>query len=156
MAAAGRLAARTTVDRDEADPLTSREREAAALLDQALSNRQIAGRLVLSERTVESRMRGILTKTQCAKPDRVRGSVEPVMSMATARGLFGLDPADQVLPADRFQQGRMVGGHMPADHPDHLVIAIAAGHEPAFASDQFHPHASCSGCLPERNARMLA
>ena len=84
MAAAGRLAARTTVDRDEADPLTSREREAAALLDQALSNRQIAGRLVLSERTVESRMRGILTKTQCAKPDRVRGSVEPVMSMATA------------------------------------------------------------------------
>ena len=28
----------------------------------------------------------------------------------------------------------MVGGHVPPDHPDHLVIAIAAGYEPAFAS----------------------
>ena len=66
MAAAGRLAARTTVDRDEADPLTSGEREVAALLAEALSNRQIAARLVLSERTVESHVPSILTKAQCA------------------------------------------------------------------------------------------
>jgi hypothetical protein len=59
--------------------------------------------------------------------------------------LFRLDPADQVLPADRFQQGRMVGGHVSPDHPDHLVIVIAAGHEPAFASDQLHSRASYSG-----------
>ena len=30
------------------------------------------------------------------------------------RGLFHPDPAEQVLPADRIQQGRMVGGHVPA------------------------------------------
>jgi DNA-binding CsgD family transcriptional regulator len=65
-AAAGRLAARIAADRDQADPLTSREREVAALLAQALSNRQIAARLVLSERTVESHVRSILAKTQCA------------------------------------------------------------------------------------------
>ena len=71
-------------------------------------------------------------------------------------GLFRLDPADQVVPADRFQQGRMVGGHVPPDHPDHLVIAIAAGHEPAFASDQLHPHTLLLWLQPQRNARMLA
>jgi DNA-binding CsgD family transcriptional regulator len=66
VAAAGRLAARIAVDRDEASPLTCREREVAALLAEALSNRQIAARLVLSERTVESHVRSILAKTQCA------------------------------------------------------------------------------------------
>jgi hypothetical protein len=50
----------------------------------------------------------------------------------------------------------MVGGYVPPDHPDHLVIAIAARHEAAFASDQFHPRASYSGCPVQRNARMLA
>ena len=64
--AAGQLAARIAADRDRADPLTSREREVAALLAQALSNRQIADRLVLSERTVESHVRSILAKTQYA------------------------------------------------------------------------------------------
>ena len=66
VAAAGRLAARIAADCDQADPLTSREREVAVLLAEALSNRQIAARLVLSERTVESHVRSILAKTQCA------------------------------------------------------------------------------------------
>ena len=61
---------------------------------------------------------------------------------SSTAGLFRLDPAGQLLSADRFQQGRMVGGQVPSDHPDHLVIAIAAGYEPAFASDQLHPCAS--------------
>jgi DNA-binding CsgD family transcriptional regulator/tetratricopeptide (TPR) repeat protein len=66
VAAAGRLAAQIAADRDGADPLTGREREIAVLLTDALSNRQIAARLVLSERTVESHVRSILAKTQCA------------------------------------------------------------------------------------------
>ncbi len=66
VAAAGGLSARIAADRDEAGPLTSREREVAALVAEALSNRQIAARLVLSERTVESHVRSILAKTQCA------------------------------------------------------------------------------------------
>ena len=66
VAAAGRLAAQLAADRDDPDPLTGREREVGALLAEALSNRQIAARLVLSERTVESHVRSILAKTQCA------------------------------------------------------------------------------------------
>ncbi|MGI5242013.1 AAA family ATPase [Dactylosporangium sp. CA-139066] len=64
--AAGRLAAGIAEDRDGADPLTAREREIAALLAEALTNRQIAARLVLSERTIESHVRSILAKTRCA------------------------------------------------------------------------------------------
>jgi DNA-binding CsgD family transcriptional regulator len=45
-----------------ADPLTDREREVVALVAQALSNREIASALVLSERTVESHVRRILAK----------------------------------------------------------------------------------------------
>ena len=89
----------------------------------------------------------------CPMPNWVHESGDLLDSV---QGLFRLDPADQVLPANRFQQGRMVGGHVPPDHPDHLVIVIAPGHETAFASDQLHPRASYSGCLPQRNARMLA
>ena len=48
--------------RDE-DPLTAREREVARLVAQALSNREVARALVLSERTVESHVRSILAKT---------------------------------------------------------------------------------------------
>jgi len=36
----------------------------------------------------------------------------------------------------------MVGGHVPPNLPDHLVITFAARHEPAFASNQLHPRAS--------------
>jgi DNA-binding CsgD family transcriptional regulator len=53
-----RLAAATRA----ADPLTDREREIADLVARALTNREIAARLVLSERTVESHVRNILAK----------------------------------------------------------------------------------------------
>jgi DNA-binding NarL/FixJ family response regulator len=55
--AAARASARPT------DPLTPREREVAELVGQAMSNRDVASKLVLSERTVESHVRNILAKT---------------------------------------------------------------------------------------------
>jgi len=63
------------------------------------------------------------------------GSLEQELIGPAAPGLFDPDPAEQVLPADRVQEGRMVAGHVPPDHPDNLVIAVASGHEPALASD---------------------
>jgi DNA-binding NarL/FixJ family response regulator len=48
--------------RRSASPLSAREAEVAALVARALSNREIAASLVLSERTVESHVRSILSK----------------------------------------------------------------------------------------------
>jgi DNA-binding CsgD family transcriptional regulator len=48
------------------DPLTAREHEVVELVAQALSNRDVVRRLVLSERTVESHVRNVLAKTGLA------------------------------------------------------------------------------------------
>lgn len=59
-------AAKVAVDiaarRRSSSPLSAREEEVASLVAQALSNRQIADRLVLSERTIETHVRSILAK----------------------------------------------------------------------------------------------
>jgi DNA-binding NarL/FixJ family response regulator len=59
------LAAAATALRDErrrAGALTAREEQVAALVAEGLSNRQIAHRLHLSERTTENHVTHILTK----------------------------------------------------------------------------------------------
>ena len=52
----------TTAPTPDLGPLTPREREVAALVAQGLSNRQIAERLVITERTVAAHMEHILDK----------------------------------------------------------------------------------------------
>lgn len=78
------------------------------------------------------------------------GSQDPV--------LFGLDPAEQILVADRVEKRGMVTGHVPADHPDYLIIAVASGHVPALTPDELHRRASppLRWLYPQRSARMLA
>lgn len=62
LAAADTLLARMDAQARAASPLSPRECEVAALIALAMSNRQIAERLVLSERTVETHVRSILAK----------------------------------------------------------------------------------------------
>jgi predicted ATPase/DNA-binding CsgD family transcriptional regulator len=49
---------------DRAFPLTEREREVATLIAEGLTNRQIAARLVISERTADAHVRNILGKLE--------------------------------------------------------------------------------------------
>ncbi|UMP03689.1 AAA family ATPase [Amycolatopsis sp. EV170708-02-1] len=71
LARASALLDRIRAERRAADPLTGREREIVALLADALSNRRIAEKLVLSERTVESHVRSILAKLGLANRTEV-------------------------------------------------------------------------------------
>ncbi|MGY1705694.1 ATP-binding protein [Geodermatophilus sp. SYSU D00697] len=54
------------LDGGRPDPLTAREREVAALVAEGLTNRQIAARLHLSERTAQNHVQHILTKLDLA------------------------------------------------------------------------------------------
>ncbi len=66
--AADKLLADIAAATRSADPLTPREREVHALVATGMTNREIATRLVLSERTVETHVRNILAKL--ALPNR--------------------------------------------------------------------------------------
>jgi non-specific serine/threonine protein kinase len=54
-----------------ADPLTPREREVAGLIAQGFTNREIAARLVITERTAESHVQHILDKLGVASRGRI-------------------------------------------------------------------------------------
>jgi DNA-binding NarL/FixJ family response regulator len=73
-AAASGLLARARAEARSRDPLTDREREIADLVAAALTNRQIADRLVLSERTVESHVRSVLAKLAVANRTEIATS----------------------------------------------------------------------------------
>lgn len=62
LAEADRLLRRIGIEERTADPLSPRESEVVQLIAQALTNRQIATRLTLSERTVETHVRSVLAK----------------------------------------------------------------------------------------------
>jgi DNA-binding CsgD family transcriptional regulator/tetratricopeptide (TPR) repeat protein len=62
LTAADALLARIDSEARAANPLSPRESEVASLIALAMSNRQIAEQLVLSERTVEAHVRSILAK----------------------------------------------------------------------------------------------
>jgi len=62
LATADALLARIDAAAHAANPLSPRESEVASLIATAMTNRQIAERLVLSERTVETHVRSILGK----------------------------------------------------------------------------------------------
>lgn len=58
----GPLATARALKTHDTSPLTPRENEVAALVAQSMTNREIAARLFLSERTIESHIRSILAK----------------------------------------------------------------------------------------------
>ena len=61
---------------EPSNALTRREREVAKLLARGLTNRQIAGELVLSERTVENHVSNILKKLKLSSRSEVAAWVE--------------------------------------------------------------------------------
>ena len=59
--------ARSAQDRPVTSPLTSREREIAELLEQGMSNKEIAARLQIELPTVKNHVHSILTKLKASR-----------------------------------------------------------------------------------------
>ena len=65
-------------------PLTRREREIAGLITGGLTNRQIAARLVIAERTVDTHVGRILAKLGCASRAQVAAIITATAAATTA------------------------------------------------------------------------
>ena len=65
----------TPSSRAEPARLTRRERQVADLVAEGLSNKEIAARLVISQRTAESHVEHILTKLNFTNRAQVAGSI---------------------------------------------------------------------------------
>ena len=61
----------TRAQLEPAEPLTPREREVAELVAQGLTNRMIAARLYLSERTAQNHVQHILTKLDLSNRSQI-------------------------------------------------------------------------------------
>jgi DNA-binding NarL/FixJ family response regulator len=66
--------------------LTEREREVLSLMAEGLTNSAIAGRLVLTERTVESHVRAVLMKLDLPEADGAHRRVLAVIAYLRAAG----------------------------------------------------------------------
>ncbi len=65
-------------------PLTSREQEIAELVAQGMSNKQIAARLVIAQRTAEGHVEHILTKLGFTSRSQIAGWVAERRAATTA------------------------------------------------------------------------
>ena len=74
------------------DPLTARERQIALLVSQGLTNRAVAGRLVVSVRTVEYHVANALTKLQLASRHDLRRVVVQAAQPETRDGQLDKSP----------------------------------------------------------------
>ena len=92
-------------------PLTTREHEIAELITHGLTNRQIAARLVIAERTVDTHVGRILAKLGCASRAQVAAIITATMAATAATtppaALAALPPS----------------GHPPSGSPPALRLA---------------------------------
>jgi DNA-binding CsgD family transcriptional regulator len=114
LATANALVARVDSAARAASPLSPRESEVAGLVGLALSNRQIAERLVLSERTVETHVRSILAKLGYSTRTEVA-------TWSLRRQAGGLEPRQ-----DGAASQRLVLGRRPASPDPGVQVRTAA------------------------------
>jgi DNA-binding NarL/FixJ family response regulator len=102
-----------------ASPLTPRESEVAALIARAMSNKQIAERLVLSERTVETHVRSILIKLgYSTRTEIATWSVRGATGAAGATSAAGAAGTAGVRGSDPAPAGLAAGERAEHDQPD--------------------------------------
>ncbi len=95
----------------DADPLTPREREAARLVAQGQTNRQIAATLVISERTADAHVQNILNKLGFSS--RVQIAAWAVERGLTASPLSQTTPPPDAPPSSDAARSRHLGTGEP-------------------------------------------